>query len=97
MPLSTLSGVLSGRQLTKEFIMNNSMKLRTKLGVVAAGLVGVTASANAALSPTVEAAFTSVGSDASAMGELAWPIVVGITLTIVGIGLFKKFIGKAAS
>ncbi|WP_337843157.1 major coat protein [Rheinheimera sp.] len=77
--------------------MNNAMKLRTKLGVAAVAIVGVTAPAHAALSQAITDAFDAVSSDAASMGDLAWPIVVSITLTIVGIGLFKKFIGKAAS
>jgi len=77
--------------------MNTAMKLRTKLGVAASGLLGVTASAHAALDPAIVAAFDAVAADASDMGSQAWPIVIGITLTVVGIGLFKKFIGKAAS
>jgi hypothetical protein len=50
-----------------------------------------------ALDPAVEAAFTAVSTDVDAMGDLTWPIVIAVTLISVSIGLFKKFITKAAS
>jgi len=68
----------------------------TKASVLLASALGA-ASAYAALPTEVSEAFTAVQTDAASMGTLAWPIATGITLTIVGIGLFKKFVGKAAS
>jgi hypothetical protein len=63
------------------------------VGVV---LVG-TMSQAFALDAAVTAAFTAVSEDVEAMGDLAWPLAVAVTLIGIGIGLFKKFVSKAAS
>jgi hypothetical protein len=76
---------------------NTAMKLRTKLGVATTVVIGSIAQAHAALDPAVTAAFTAVTEDVDAMGDLAWPLAVAVTLIGIGIGLFKKFVSKAAS
>ncbi|EPO2454047.1 major coat protein [Providencia rettgeri] len=43
-----------------------------------------------------EAAFTSLGEEANSYLGYAWPIVVAITVGLIGIKLFKKFANKAA-
>ena len=50
-----------------------------------------------ALDPAVTAAFDAVTADVGEMGDLAWPLAVAVTLIGIGIGLFKKFVSKAAS
>lgn len=65
--------------------------------VLVAVALGGSMSQAFALDPAIEAAFTSVATDVDAMGDLTWPIVIAVTLISVGIGLFKKFISKAAS
>ncbi|MEQ5183818.1 major coat protein [Providencia alcalifaciens] len=42
-----------------------------------------------------EAAFTTLGNDAKSYLGYAWPIVVTITVGLIGIKLFKKFANRA--
>lgn len=76
---------------------NAVVKPRNKAMLVVALVVGSIAQAHAELNPAVTAAFTAVTSDVGEMGDLAWPLAVAVTLIGIGIGLFKKFVGKAAS
>ncbi|PSV16555.1 hypothetical protein C0W59_07660 [Photobacterium kishitanii] len=69
---------------------------------VAAGLLMATAvgssSAFAADTPPLGiAAFTQVGSLVTSYEAAAWPIVISLTVAVIGISLFKKFSKKAAS
>jgi hypothetical protein len=80
--------------------MNNKsavVKPRHKAMLVVAAVVGSIAQAHAALPQAVTDAFTAVSSDVADMGDLAWPLAVAVTLISIGIGLFKKFVSKAAS
>lgn len=80
--------------------MNNKnavVKPRHKAMLAVAAVLGSIAQAHAALPTAVTDAFAAVTSDVNDMGDLAWPLAVAVTLISIGIGLFKKFVGKAAS
>lgn len=80
--------------------MNNKsavVKPRHKAMLAVAVVLGSIAQAHAALPQAVTDAFNAVSSDVADMGNLAWPLAVSVTLIGIGIGLFKKFVGKAAS
>ncbi len=71
---------------------------KTKLAVVSASVVG-SASAMAAesLPAAAVAAMDQVAALSQTMIDKAWPIVITITLAIIGISLFKKFSKKSVS
>lgn len=56
---------------------------------------GFVGSAAAALNAGVAAGFTGLQTDALALVDLAWPVVIAITVAFIVIGLFKKAAQKA--
>ncbi len=67
------------------------MWLFSLLGV----FLAVIGSASAALSTEVSTAFTGLQTDALALIDLAWPVVIAVTVGFIIIGLFKKAAHKA--
>lgn len=70
---------------------------KTKAALTSVILVasGYAATANAALSSEVTTGFTGLKTDALALIDLAWPVVVAVTVGFIMLGLFKKAAGKA--
>jgi hypothetical protein len=71
---------------------------RSKLTIASVLLVsiGVTGSAFAAVPAAATAAFTSIETDAAAMLDAGWPILLALTAGFVIMKLFKKVVNKAA-
>ncbi|AEK61967.1 major coat protein [Collimonas fungivorans] len=78
-------------------ILQKAKLLAVKIGVPVAALVA-TGAANAAatLDPSVAAAFTAIGDNATAMFGLAMPVVASVLGMFIVLRLFKKFGNKAA-
>ena len=69
---------------------------KSKKNLIALSTVTLFAgSANAALPAEVDTAITAVMTFATDMISAAWPIVATITVGLVGITLFKKFVSRA--
>lgn len=73
-------------------IMSIARKYGSKIIVGSTLLIG--AAANAALPDGVTAGFTQVQADGLAMADLAWPVVIALTVAIILFKLYKRFIGK---
>ncbi|WP_272513190.1 MULTISPECIES: major coat protein [unclassified Providencia] len=43
-----------------------------------------------------KAAFTQLGDEASQYSTYAWPVVISITVSLIGIKLFKKYANRAS-
>lgn len=43
-----------------------------------------------------KAAFVQLGEDASQYSTYAWPVVISITVSLIGIKLFKKYANRAS-
>lgn len=65
-----------------------------KSGVLV-GLMMVAGMASAAMPAEVTAAFTSISETATGITALVWPIAVALTVSFVGLKLFKKGANKA--
>lgn len=81
--------------------MNNIKNIlaskKTAAGLlVASAVCSTSAFASGAASPA-DAAFVQVGALVTKFETAAWPIVVSVTVAVIGISLFKKFSKKAAS
>jgi hypothetical protein len=57
--------------------------------------VGAVASAEAALNAGVSTAFSTIQTDGLALIDLAWPVVIAVTVAFIMIRLFKKAAAKA--
>lgn len=72
--------------------MSVARKYGSKIVVGSSLLIG--AAANAALPEGVTAGFTQVQTDGLAMADLAWPVVIALTVAVILFKLYKRFIGK---
>jgi len=72
------------------------MSIARKYGskVIASGAVLVGFGANAALPDGVATGFTTLQTDGLAMADLAWPVVIALTVAVILFKLYKRFIGK---
>lgn len=70
-------------------------KLGIALLTVMGLCLGFIGSAAAALNAGVAAGFTGLQTDALALVDLAWPVVIAITVAFIVIGLFKKAAAKS--
>lgn len=72
------------------------MTIARKYGskVIASGAVLVGFGANAALPDGITAGFTQLQTDGMAMADLAWPVVIALTVALILFKLYKRFIGK---
>jgi len=70
-----------------------------KLGLIFASTIGLmiasVESAHATLNSGVAAGFTALQTDALALVDLVWPVVIAVTVAFIILGLFKKAAGKA--
>lgn len=70
-----------------------------KYGVLMASIVGLfvaaVSPAHAVLNAGVAAGFTSLQTDALALVDLVWPVVIAVTVAFIILGLFKKAAAKA--
>ena len=73
-------------------IMSIARKYGSKIIAGSALLIGATA--NAALPDGVSVGFTQVQTDGLAMADLAWPVVIALTVAVILFKLYKRFIGK---
>ncbi|WP_375320541.1 major coat protein [Aliivibrio logei] len=71
--------------------------VKTKLTVASVAVVGSSSVMATELPSAAIAAMGQVSALANSMIDLAWPIVITITLAIIGISLFKKFSKKSVS
>ena len=73
------------------------MKKKNKIvaGGLAAGSLAVVDSANAALNAGIATGITGLQTDALALVDLVWPVVIAVTVAFIMLGLFKKAAGKA--
>lgn len=62
---------------------------------IAALFAGFTLPAQAALNAGVAAGFTGLQTDALALVDLVWPVVIAVTVAFIILGLFKKAANKA--
>lgn len=69
--------------------------MKQKLLAVIAAASAAVVSGQAAASAATDA-MTSIGTEATAMIDAAWPIVVAVVVAGVGIKLFKKFANKSS-
>jgi len=75
------------------------MKLRNmakKYGakVAATGALVYGFAANATLPTGVSEGFTSIQTDGLAMADLAWPVVIALSVAVILFKLYKRFTGK---
>ncbi len=68
--------------------------MKTKVAAIGSASL-VTGAANAALPTEAATAVTAVETFATDMIAVAWPIVATVTVALVGIKLFKKFVSRA--
>lgn len=73
-------------------LMSIARKYGSKVIVSGAVLVGF--GANAALPEGVSTGFTQLQTDGLAMADLAWPVVIALTVAVILFKLYKRFIGK---
>jgi len=64
------------------------------LAVLAAAATAVAGSASAAVDASVQTMLTGVQSDATTLGTMVTPVVVGILAISIGIALIKRFAKK---
>lgn len=76
-------------------MIENAKKIAQR-GAVAGSLMLAAAAAHAELPTAATAAFTTVSTDAGAMLDAGWPVLVGITVGFVLMKLFKKVVSKAS-
>jgi len=69
--------------------MNSAQKLRAKLGL-GLGLMTASVASHAALPAAVATAFTDLLTDVLAMVDLAWTVVVPVTIAFIILGMFKR-------
>jgi len=72
--------------------------LLTKVSLIIASLLALMSfsiPSYAALNAGVSAGFTGLQTDALALVDLAWPVVIAVTVAFIIIGLFKKVANKA--
>lgn len=60
----------------------------------AGSLILMGAAANAALPAGINSGFTQLQDDGLAMADLAWPVVIALTVAVILFKLYKRFIGK---
>lgn len=72
------------------------MSIARKYGskIVAGFALVIGAAANAALPDGVQTGFTQLQTDGMAMADLAWPVVIALTVAVILFKLYKRFIGK---
>lgn len=78
-------------------VLSISRKVAISLMACVAFSVAFVAPAHAALPAPVQAAYDGVGTLVTDHETAAWVIVLTITVALIGISLFKKFIRKSAS
>lgn len=76
-------------------MIENAKKIAQRVAV-AGSLMLAAAAAHAELPTAATAAFTTVASDAGAMLDAGWPVLVGITGGFVLMKLFKKVVSRAS-
>lgn len=74
-----------------------SGKLKTALTAVATGATMAVTQVQAAIPTEAQDAFDEILADATALGAKAWVVAAGVVGITIAIGLFKKFIRRAAS
>jgi len=74
-------------------------KFTKKFGLLMASVAALFAAAvspaEAALNSGVAAGFTALQTDALALVDLVWPVVIAVTVAFIILGLFKKAAAKA--
>ncbi|MGR8934844.1 MAG: major coat protein [Gammaproteobacteria bacterium] len=75
----------------------NTTKTTAFLAAIVSGLVllATAGAANAALPAAVTAAFTDLNDDAMALVDLAWTVLIPITIAFIILRLFKRATGSA--
>ncbi|PSW68682.1 hypothetical protein C0Z01_14060 [Photobacterium kishitanii] len=81
--------------------MNNIKNIlaskKTAAGLLVTSAICSTSAFAADPATGADAAFVQVGALVTKFETAAWPIVISITVAVIGISLFKKFSKKAAS
>ncbi|MUK51437.1 major coat protein [Aliivibrio fischeri] len=77
--------------------LNNTKKTAIVLTAVMGSSSAMAAGEGGGLPAAATAAMGQVSALAQSMVDLAWPIVITITLAVIGISLFKKFSKKSVS
>lgn len=65
-------------------------KIFKKIGLIAVSFLASIGLANAALPASATAAFTTLETDTLAMVDLAWPVMVAITVAFILLRVFKR-------
>jgi len=74
--------------------MNYLRKTVAYLAGIAAGALGISGTASAALSTEVGTAITALTTDALALVDLIWPMVATVSVAFVIFKLYKRGINK---
>jgi len=74
--------------------MENRNKVLVTASSVAALLGGLSTQANAALSTEIGTGLTGIQTDALALVDLVWPVVVAVTSAFIIFKLFKRGVSK---
>ena len=69
----------------------------TKVAGVVTAIAAIPMQASAALPVAATTAFTDIQTDGLALIDLARPLAIALTTSVIVMGLFKKFAKKAAS
>lgn len=73
-------------------IFKQARKYGSRIAACAALAVGF--GAHAALPEGVAIGFTQVQTDGLAMADLAWPVVIALTVSLILFKLYKRYIAK---
>ena len=74
--------------------MNSRNKVLVAASSAAALLGGISTQANAALSTEIGTGLTGIQTDALALVDLIWPVVVAVTSAFIIFKLFKRGVSK---
>lgn len=77
-------------------LRSRGVKVATAGAVATGAMLASTSSwaLDAAVTSAITAELTSVQADAVSIAALVWPVLVAIAGMVIGIKLFKRFIGK---
>lgn len=74
--------------------MSIKQKSLAVLGTAAVGALTLASNANAALSTEIGTGLTGIQTDALALVDLVWPVVVAVTSAFIIFKLFKRGVSK---
>lgn len=77
------------------YTSKKSKNIAAATGLALPVMAVIASPAEAALNAGVAAGFTGLQTDALALVDLAWPVVIAVTVAFIIISLFKKAAGKA--